>query len=79
MRSSMALYSSPIIIRVLKVSIMRWAERVARMWRGEVHAGFWWINLREINHLKDLGVDGKIILKRIKTRVSMGWIDLVQD
>jgi hypothetical protein len=49
------------------------------MYRGEVHAGFWWIILWERNHLKDLGVDGRIILKRIKNRGSMGWIDLAQD
>jgi hypothetical protein len=29
----------------------------------EVHTGFWWGNPRERDHLKDLGVDGKIILK----------------
>jgi hypothetical protein len=27
----------------------------------EMHAGFWWGNLREIDHLQDIGVDGKII------------------
>jgi len=26
--------------------------------KGEVHTGFWWINLRR-KHLEDLGVDGK--------------------
>jgi hypothetical protein len=30
-----------------------------------VHAGLWWENLRESDHLKDLGVDGRIILKFI--------------
>jgi hypothetical protein len=30
-----------------------------------VHAGFWWGNLREEYHLKDPGVDGRIILKWI--------------
>jgi hypothetical protein len=32
---------------------------------GEVHTEFWWGGLRETNHLKDLGVDGRIILKYI--------------
>jgi hypothetical protein len=32
---------------------------------GEVHTGFWWGNLMERNHLEDLGVDGRIILKHI--------------
>jgi hypothetical protein len=27
--------------------------------------GFWWGNLREKNHLEDLDVDGRIILKHI--------------
>jgi hypothetical protein len=33
--------------------------------KGEVHAGFWWGNLRERDDLEDLGVDWKIILKLI--------------
>ena len=38
-------------------------------------------NLREGDHLKDLGKDGRIILKRIflKWKVGMDWIDLAQD
>jgi hypothetical protein len=27
------------------------------------YTGFWWGNLRERDHLKDLGADNKIILK----------------
>jgi hypothetical protein len=27
-----------------------------------VHTGFWWGELREIDHLEDLDVDGRIIL-----------------
>jgi hypothetical protein len=42
-----------------------------------VHAEFRWINPRERINLEDLGVDGKIILKRIKTRGRVDWIDLV--
>jgi hypothetical protein len=34
------------------------------MWgRGEMHKRFWWRELREREHLKDLGIDGKTILK----------------
>ena len=30
--------------------------------RGGLHAGFWWGDSREREHLEDLGVDGNIIL-----------------
>jgi hypothetical protein len=33
--------------------------------REEVREGFWWGDLRERGHLEGLGVDGRIILKRI--------------
>jgi len=59
------LYSSPNIFRVIKSRIMKWAERVARMGRGEVHTGFWWGNLRNRDHFEGPGIDGKIILKWI--------------
>jgi hypothetical protein len=32
---------------------------------GDVHTGFWWGNLNERDHLEDLGVDGRRILKLI--------------
>jgi hypothetical protein len=37
-----ALYSAPGIIWVIKSRRLRWAGHVARMGRGEVHAGFKW-------------------------------------
>jgi hypothetical protein len=48
---------------------------------GEVHAGFWWASLRESDHLKDLGIDGRLIFKWIfkKWDRNMDWIDLTQD
>jgi hypothetical protein len=34
------------------------------MWdAGYVHIGYWWVHLRERNHLKDMKVDGRIIIK----------------
>ena len=33
--------------------------------REVVYIGFWWGNLREINHLYNLGVDERIILRWI--------------
>ena len=42
-----------------------------------MHTGFWWGNLRKGDHLQDLGVDGRIILKWIfkKWVWGMDWID----
>ena len=54
-------YSSPIIVRVLKSRKIRWAERVAHMWRGEAYKRFWWGNLRERDHFEGPGVDGRIM------------------
>ena len=42
---------------------MGWACGVYR--GGEAYVGFWWGNLREIGHLRDPGVDGRIILSWI--------------
>jgi hypothetical protein len=49
--------------------------------RREMHTVFWWVDLREGDHLGDPGVDGRIILKWIfkKWDGSMNWIDLAQD
>jgi hypothetical protein len=34
-------------------------------WRGEMHIGFWLVNLKESGDLEDLVVGGKIILRQI--------------
>ena len=46
-----------------------------------MHRGLRWGNLRERDHLEDLGVDGSIILEWIfkKWDGSMDWIDLIYD
>jgi len=50
------------------------------MGRGEAYTGFWWGNLKERDHLGDLGVDERIILRWIirQRDVGMDWIDLAQ-
>jgi hypothetical protein len=35
------------------------------MGRTEIYTGFWLGNLKEGDHLKDIGVNGRIILKLI--------------
>jgi hypothetical protein len=55
------LYLSSNIIQVTKPGRMRQAGHVACKGSGKMHTGCWWGSLRERDHLKDLGVDGKII------------------
>jgi hypothetical protein len=48
------------------------------MGRGEVHTGFWWGDLRTGDHLEDLGLDGRIILKWIFGKwVGEAWTGLL--
>jgi len=36
------------------------------VWRtGEVHKGFWWLELRERDYLEDMGRDGRVLLRWI--------------
>jgi hypothetical protein len=48
---------------------------------GEVHTGLWLGELRERDHLEDLGVDRTIVLKWIFKQWDGGvdWIDMAQD
>jgi hypothetical protein len=59
------MYSSPNIVRVIKLRRIRWAGPVARMGERRGYTGFWWGNLREEDHLGDPGVDGRMILRWI--------------
>jgi hypothetical protein len=62
------LYTSPNFIGVIKSKRMKWGGgggHAACTGRGEVCTGFWWGDLRERDHLEDVGVDGRIILKSI--------------
>jgi hypothetical protein len=65
-------YSSLNIIRVIKSRRLRWAGHVARMGERQVHAGLWWGDLREGDHLGDPGIDGRIILTWIFKKWDVG-------
>jgi len=61
------LYSTPNIIRLIKSRRMSWAGLVTNREAGEV---------MERDYLQDLRVDGRIMLKWIR---SMDWIDVAQE
>jgi hypothetical protein len=71
-----SLYSSPIIVWVIKSRRMRWAEHVAR----EVFTGFWLGGPKVRGHWEDLGVGGRIRLswtlgkQRSMGRTGFGWL-----
>jgi hypothetical protein len=71
------LNTSPNFIRVNKSRKMGLDGHVARMGRGNVHTYM----LKERDHLEDLGVCWRIILKWVFKKLDRGmdWIDLAQD
>jgi len=42
------------------------------MGRGDLYTGFWWGYLRERDHLREPGIDGRIILRRIFRKLDEG-------
>jgi len=42
--------------------------------RGKLHTGFWWGNLRKRDHLEDLGIDRRKILKYVFNGTWTGLI-----
>jgi len=48
------------------------------LWRGELHAGLCWGNLREKIHMEDPDVDGKKILRWIFRKWDVGaWTGVI--
>ena len=62
------LYRSPNIIWMMKSRTMRWGGMWHVCGTGDVHIIFWWGDLMERDHLEDLCVDGRIILRLIFKR-----------
>ena len=57
---------------MIKSKKMGSAEHVARMWeRKGVYTGFWCGNLSERDHLRDPGVNGRIILRWIFRKLDV--------
>jgi hypothetical protein len=53
------------IASLIKLKSMRHAKFISRGERTKIHRGFWYGNLRKTDHLEDICVDWRIILKRI--------------
>jgi hypothetical protein len=56
----------------MKSRRMRWAGHVACMGDRRGAYRVWWGDLKETDHLKDLSIDGRIILKWILNKWD-GW------
>jgi hypothetical protein len=71
------LYSSPNIVRVIKLRKMKWAGMYHGWGRTEACIGFSWGNLMEIDHWEDPGVGGRILLGWIFRKWDVGvWTGL---
>ena len=55
--------SRSVFLQIFKSRRIRWAEHVACMEKWEEHAGFWWGNLMERDHLDGASIEERIILK----------------
>jgi hypothetical protein len=64
------LYTSPYIIRVMKSRTMRWVGHVVRMGKIINAYKIWLGCLKGRGHSKDLGADGRIILKCILRKLK---------
>ena len=72
------LHSSSNIVWVIKSRRLRWAGYVARMGIGDAYTTFWLGNLRVRDHLGDLGIDRRIILRWIFRKWDVGvWTGLI--
>jgi hypothetical protein len=57
------LYSSPRIIRMIKLRRMVWSEHAARRERRGKRIGYWWESQRERDYYEGQGIDEWIIVR----------------
>jgi len=74
------LCSSPNIIQVIISRTIRWEKHVICIYmeREEGHIECWWGNMMERNHLEDLIIDRRIMLKgMLKKYHGSAWTGLI--
>jgi hypothetical protein len=57
-----SLYSSPSIIRMIKLRMTRWNRHVARTGTTIIHIGFGWEGQNERDNYEEPDISGRIIL-----------------
>jgi hypothetical protein len=65
-------YSSPGIVKQIKLRRKRWVGHVVHMGGGETSTGFCWESLKEKDYLKGHGIDGRMRSKWTLGRL-VGW------
>jgi len=73
------------IIRAMKLKKIRNGRSMWHVWgRTKMHTGLCWVNLKEGDHLEDLRVDGRVILKLILKKydgrawTGFNWLRIVR-
>ena len=64
------LYSTSDVIRMIKSKMMILVGHVASVMERRMRAVFWWVNLREMDYLEDIGVGRRIIFKWLFKKYS---------
>jgi hypothetical protein len=46
--------------------------------KTEMHIGFWWVKIKERDHVEDLGIDRILLKTGFKEPVSKTWTGLIR-